>query len=62
MSQYVTYCQRALERAVEMGGRAAPPSRAESTSILLQKPYKHSLPLSVPVHFADGSYEVRKLK
>ena len=41
-----------------MGGRAAPPSRAESLSILLQKPYQHSLPLSVPVHFADGSYEV----
>jgi len=62
MGQYVTYCQRSLERTVALGDRSAAPSRTEALSILLHKPYRHSLPFSMPVHFADGSYQVWKFK
>ncbi|CAK8692228.1 unnamed protein product [Clavelina lepadiformis] len=58
VGQYVLYCRRTVERTSSVGERVAPPSRTEALSILLQNPYHHSLPFSVPVHFADGSYQV----
>ncbi|XP_009860274.3 pleckstrin homology domain-containing family H member 1 [Ciona intestinalis] len=56
--QYVIYCQRALERTKLLGERMVAPSKTECLSILLQNPYHHSLPFSVPVHFSDTSYQV----
>ena len=40
------------------GGREARPSRMEVLSILLRNPYQHSQPISIPVHFLNGSYHV----
>ncbi|XP_045435471.1 pleckstrin homology domain-containing family H member 1 isoform X2 [Pipistrellus kuhlii] len=56
--QYATYCQRAVERALQTGEREARPSRMEVVSILLRNPFHHSLPFSIPVHFANGTYQV----
>ncbi|XP_066133344.1 pleckstrin homology domain-containing family H member 1 [Saccopteryx bilineata] len=56
--QYATYCQRAVERTLQMGEREARPSRMEVVSILLRNPFHHSLPFSIPVHFANGTYQV----
>nr|CAB3264946.1 pleckstrin homology domain-containing family H member 2-like [Phallusia mammillata] len=58
VGQYVVYCQRAMDRTSLLGERSAVPSRTEALPILLQNPYQHSRPFSVPVHFADGSYQV----
>lgn len=58
MGQYVLYCRRALDRALSSGCRTSPPSRTEAISILLQNPFQHSLPFSIPVHFLDGKYQV----
>lgn len=33
----------------------------EVVSILLRNPFHHSLPFSIPVHFANGTYQVRML-
>lgn len=33
----------------------------EVVSILLRNPFHHSSPFSIPVHFANGSYQVRRL-
>ena len=52
------FCQRALERTQHNGCREARPSRMEIMSILLRNPYHHSQPISIPVHFLDGSYQV----
>ena len=57
--QYAIYCQRAVERTLQMGEREARPSRMEVMSILLRNPFHHSLPFSIPVHFANGTYQVR---
>lgn len=59
--QYATYCQRAVERTLQTGEREARPSRMEVVSILLRNPFHHSLPFSIPVHFANGTYQVRRL-
>lgn len=59
--QYAIYCQRAVERTLQTGEREARPSRMEVVSILLRNPFHHSLPFSIPVHFANGTYQVRKL-
>jgi hypothetical protein len=59
--QYATYCQRAVERTLQAGEREARPSRMEVVSILLRNPFHHSLPFSIPVHFANGTYQVRRL-
>uniref|UniRef100_H2YSV7 PH domain-containing protein n=1 Tax=Ciona savignyi TaxID=51511 RepID=H2YSV7_CIOSA len=56
--QYVIYCQRTLERTKALGERMVSPSKTECLSVLLKNPYHHSLPFSVPVHFADTSYQV----
>ncbi|XP_047398067.1 pleckstrin homology domain-containing family H member 1 isoform X2 [Sciurus carolinensis] len=56
--QYATYCQRAVERTLQTGEREARPSRMEVVSILLRNPFHHSLPFSIPVHFANGTYQV----
>ncbi|XP_023611618.1 LOW QUALITY PROTEIN: pleckstrin homology domain-containing family H member 1 [Myotis lucifugus] len=56
--QYATYCQRAVERTLQTGEREARPSRTEVMSILLRNPFHHSLPFSIPVHFANGTYQV----
>ncbi|XP_044916036.1 pleckstrin homology domain-containing family H member 1 isoform X8 [Felis catus] len=56
--QYATYCQRAVERTLQVGEREARPSRMEVVSILLRNPFHHSLPFSIPVHFASGTYQV----
>ena len=58
MGKYASYCQRALERSVQMGPRQAKPSRMEVLSILLKNPYHHSLPHAIPVHFLNGTYQV----
>lgn len=57
--QYATYCQRAVERTLQAGEREARPSRMEVVSILLRNPFHHSLPFSIPVHLANGTYQVR---
>lgn len=57
--QYATYCQRAVERALQAGEREARPSRMEVLSVLLRNPFHHCLPFSIPVHFANGTYQVR---
>ncbi|ELW48078.1 Pleckstrin homology domain-containing family H member 1 [Tupaia chinensis] len=56
--QYATYCQRAVERTLQTGEREARPSRMEVVCILLRNPFHHSLPFSIPVHFANGTYQV----
>ncbi|ELK32555.1 Pleckstrin like proteiny domain-containing family H member 1 [Myotis davidii] len=56
--QYATYCQRAVERTLQMGEREARPSRMEVLSILQRNPFHHSLPFSIPVHFVNGTYQV----
>lgn len=58
IGQYAMYCQRAVERTLQMGEREARPSRMEVMSILLRNPFHHSLPFSIPVHFANGTYQV----
>ncbi|XP_032788772.1 pleckstrin homology domain-containing family H member 2 isoform X2 [Daphnia magna] len=58
MGKYASYCQRALERTLQMGPREAKPSRMEVLSILLKNPYHHSLPHAIPVHFLNGTYQV----
>ncbi|XP_066982425.1 uncharacterized protein CG43867 isoform X7 [Macrobrachium rosenbergii] len=58
VGKYAAYCQRALERTLELGGREAKPSRMEVLSILLKNPYHHSLPHAIPVHFINGTYQV----
>ncbi|XP_069191623.1 uncharacterized protein CG43867 isoform X4 [Procambarus clarkii] len=58
VGKYAAYCQRALERTLEHGGREAKPSRMEVLSILLKNPYHHSLPHAIPVHFINGTYQV----
>lgn len=60
VGKYAAYCQRALERTLEHGGREAKPSRMEVLSILLKNPYHHSLPHAIPVHFINGTYQVRE--
>lgn len=37
------------------------PSRMEVLSILLKNPYHHSLPHSIPVHFLNGTYQVKMM-
>ncbi|XP_049943352.1 uncharacterized protein CG43867 [Schistocerca serialis cubense] len=56
--KYAAYCQRALERTLQNGGREAKPSRMEVLSILLKNPYHHSLPHAIPVHMLNGTYQV----
>jgi hypothetical protein len=56
--KYAAYCQRALERTLQNGGREAKPSRMEVLSILLKNPYHHSLPHAIPVHMLNGAYQV----
>ncbi|XP_076065828.1 uncharacterized protein CG43867 isoform X3 [Oratosquilla oratoria] len=58
IGKYAAYCQRALERTLENGGREAKPSRMEVLSILLKNPYHHSLPHAIPVHFLNNTYQV----
>ena len=61
MGKYASYCQRALERTLQMGPRESKPSRMEVLSILLKNPYHHSLPHAIPVHFLNGTYQVRTI-
>ncbi|XP_004397639.1 PREDICTED: pleckstrin homology domain-containing family H member 1 [Odobenus rosmarus divergens] len=58
IGQYAAYCQRAVERTLQTGEREARPSRMEVVSILLRNPFHHSSPFSIPVHFANGTYQV----
>ncbi|XP_055387126.1 uncharacterized protein CG43867-like [Condylostylus longicornis] len=56
--KYAAYCERALERTLQNGGRETKPSRMEVLSILLKNPYHHSLPHAIPVHMMNGGYQV----
>ncbi|XP_044728527.1 uncharacterized protein CG43867 isoform X4 [Chrysoperla carnea] len=56
--KYAAYCERALERTLQNGGREVKPSRMEVLSILLKNPYHHSLPHAIPVHMLNGAYQV----
>ncbi|XP_011879403.1 PREDICTED: uncharacterized protein CG43867 isoform X1 [Vollenhovia emeryi] len=56
--KYAAYCERALERTLQNGGREVKPSRMEVLSILMKNPYHHSLPHAIPVHFLNGTYQV----
>ncbi|XP_076312352.1 pleckstrin homology domain-containing family H member 1-like isoform X1 [Tachypleus tridentatus] len=56
--KYAIFCQRALERTLENGGREYCPSRMEVLSILVKNPFHHSHPHSIPVHFLNGAYQV----
>lgn len=56
--KYAIFCQCALERTLQNGPRERRPSRMEILSILLRNPYHHSQPISIPVHFVNGSYQV----
>ncbi|XP_057660411.1 uncharacterized protein CG43867 isoform X4 [Diorhabda carinulata] len=56
--KYAAYCERALERTIMAGGRELKPSRMEVLSILLKNPQHHSLPHSMPVHLANGTYRI----
>ncbi|XP_077994864.1 pleckstrin homology domain-containing family H member 1-like [Glandiceps talaboti] len=58
IGKYAVFCQRSLERTTHCGGRESRPSRMEVLSILLRNPYHHSLPISIPVHLLNGTYEV----
>ncbi|XP_074661838.1 pleckstrin homology domain-containing family H member 1-like [Tubulanus polymorphus] len=58
VGKYAIFCQRALVRAVQNGPRENQPSRLEILSILLRNPFHHSLPISIPVHFMNGTYQV----
>ncbi|XP_050068009.1 uncharacterized protein CG43867 isoform X6 [Anopheles maculipalpis] len=56
--KYAAYCERALERTMQNGGRETKPSRMEVLSILLKNPYHHSLPHAIPVHMMNATYQV----
>ncbi|XP_038119888.1 uncharacterized protein CG43867 isoform X4 [Culex quinquefasciatus] len=56
--KYAAYCERALERTMQNGGRETKPSRMEVLSILLKNPYHHSLPHAIPVHMMNSTYQV----
>ncbi len=56
--KFAVFCQRALDRTLQNGSREARPSRMEVLSILLRNPYHHSQPISIPVHFLNGTYQV----
>ncbi|XP_015182968.1 PREDICTED: uncharacterized protein CG43867 isoform X2 [Polistes dominula] len=56
--KYAAYCERALERTLQNGGREVKPSRMEVLSIFMKNPFHHSLPHSIPVHFLNGTYQV----
>jgi len=58
VGQYAAYCRRSMDRARHAGPRSVAPSCSESVSIIINNPFLHSLPISVPVHFYDGSYQV----
>ncbi|XP_022090512.1 pleckstrin homology domain-containing family H member 1-like isoform X2 [Acanthaster planci] len=58
VGKYALFCQRSLERTIHKGGREAKPSRQEVLSILQRHPYHHSFPISMPIHFMNGSYQV----
>uniref|UniRef100_A0A182N608 Plekhh1 n=1 Tax=Anopheles dirus TaxID=7168 RepID=A0A182N608_9DIPT len=56
--KYAAYCERALERTMQNGGRETKPSRMEVLSILLKNPYHHSLPHAIPVHMMNATYQL----
>ncbi|KAL5277076.1 PLEKHH2 family protein [Megaselia abdita] len=56
--KYAAYCERALQRTLDNGGRTSKPSRMEILSIIMKNPYHHSLPHAIPVHMTNGSYHV----
>ncbi|XP_033105384.1 pleckstrin homology domain-containing family H member 1-like [Anneissia japonica] len=58
VGKYAIFCQRTLERTLKNGVREARPSRTEVLSIILRNPFYHSHPISVPVHFMNGLYQV----
>lgn len=58
--KYAAYCERALERTIQNGGREDKPSRMEVLSLLLKNPYHHSLPHAIPVHMLNNTYQVKK--
>lgn len=58
LGKYFLYCERALGRTLMNGPRRKIPSRMEVLSIIQRNPYQHSMPHSIPVHFANNSYQV----
>lgn len=58
LGKYAFYCERALNRVLINGPRKQIPSRMEALSIIQRNPFQHSLPHSIPVHFANSSYLV----
>uniref|UniRef100_A0A158PB80 PH domain-containing protein n=1 Tax=Angiostrongylus cantonensis TaxID=6313 RepID=A0A158PB80_ANGCA len=57
-SSMADYCQRALERALQVGGREAGPSRLETTSVLTRDPTTTKFPHSISVRLPNGQYQV----
>ncbi|XP_014677672.1 PREDICTED: pleckstrin homology domain-containing family H member 1-like [Priapulus caudatus] len=57
LGKYAMFCQRALERCEQNGGREAKPSRMEALSIITRNPYTTSRPCSIPVHFLNATYQ-----
>ncbi|XP_071491211.1 pleckstrin homology domain-containing family H member 2-like [Diadema antillarum] len=58
IGKYAIFCQRSVERTNRNGKREARPSRLEVLSIVQRHPYYHSKPISIPVHFANDTYQV----
>ncbi|XP_041469682.1 pleckstrin homology domain-containing family H member 1-like isoform X2 [Lytechinus variegatus] len=56
--KYAIFCQRSVERTNRNGRREARPSKLEVLSIVQRHPYYHSKPISIPVHFANNTYQV----
>lgn len=57
-SNMAEYCQRALERALRVGGREAGPSWLETTSVLTRDPTTTKFPHSISVRLPNGQYQV----
>ncbi|KAJ8045683.1 Pleckstrin-likey domain-containing family H member 2 [Holothuria leucospilota] len=58
VGRYAIYCQRMIQRVKENGIRETHPSNLEILSIIQRHPYQHILPLSIPVHLKNDSYQV----
>ncbi|PIK42230.1 putative pleckstrin-likey domain-containing family H member 1 isoform X2 [Apostichopus japonicus] len=58
VGRYAIYCQRMIQRVKQNGIRETHPSNLEILSIIQRHPYQHMLPLSIPVHLKNDSYQV----
>jgi len=58
VGKYALYCSRSIERTISEGDREVRPSRPEVMSIVLRNPYYIPFPMSIPVYFLNGTYQV----